>query len=289
MILKIGLFSKLLWLDGIAFWSSDRPSRAPRFALLLTVKKGSVRTSYLSSRGRKVVTEKLNRESVTCCRRVMCCFTCRSVLVLWFCDGLSNVSCDVFFFFCESLQCSGFFAVDEAEGPDACAKIEIMRLCQMGAAVLATRLSLRLSLVALVSPVAQETLTSLLSFYDTIRQRQCVHSGTQLVNYSGRTSAYLQLGKKGPRHEFVPLSTAASTISDVLAHATDPTGLLATVRETTQKKKNNNKLLKKTEDTCNNIQFQNQTSEFWANSMARFSLLWQPCNGFFHLVTSVLH
>ena len=52
----------------------------------------------------------------------MCCFTCGSVLVLWFCDGLSNVSCDVFFFFCESLQCSGFFAVDVAEGPDACAK-----------------------------------------------------------------------------------------------------------------------------------------------------------------------
>ena len=33
----------------------------------------------------------------------------------------------------------------------------------------------------------------------------------------------LQLGKKGPRHEFVPRSTAASTVSDVLAHAADPT------------------------------------------------------------------
>ena len=65
----------------------------------------------------------------------------------------------------------------------------------------------QLTFVALVSPVAQETLTSLLSFYDTIRQRQCVHSGTQLVIYSGRTLAYLQPGKKGPRHEFVPVSS----------------------------------------------------------------------------------
>ena len=37
-------------------------------------------------------------------------------------------------FFCESLQCSGFFVVDEAEGLASCASVDRMRLCQMGAA-----------------------------------------------------------------------------------------------------------------------------------------------------------
>ena len=56
-------------------------------------------------------------------------------------------------FFCESLQCFGFFVVDEAEGPASCAKVDRMRLCQMGAAaVLATKLSLRLSLSSIQLP-----------------------------------------------------------------------------------------------------------------------------------------
>ena len=147
-------FSKLLWLDGIAFWSSDRAGRAPGLpSFWLWRRRGSVRTLYLTSVGRKVVIERLHRKSVKCCRRwVMCCFTCRSVLVLWFCDRSSYVTCDVSFFD-ESLQCPAYFAVDAAEGPDACAKVEIMRLCQMGAdAVLATKLSLRLSLSSVLLP-----------------------------------------------------------------------------------------------------------------------------------------
>ena len=39
----------------------------------------------------------------------------------------------------------------------------------------------------------------------TITKRQCVHSCTQLVNYSGRTWAYQQLGKKGPQHDHTHL------------------------------------------------------------------------------------
>ena len=54
---------------------------------------------------------------------------------------------------------------------------------------------------------------------------QCVHSCTQLVN-SGRTWAYLQLGKNWPQHIFVWRSTAASTVSVALAHAADLTGQL---------------------------------------------------------------
>ena len=50
-------------------------------------------------------------------------------------------------FFTSHFSAPGFFAVDEAEGPDTCAEVERLRLCQMGAAaVLATKLSLRLSL-----------------------------------------------------------------------------------------------------------------------------------------------
>ena len=70
------------------------------------------------------------------------------------CDFLKDircVSCDVFF--CGSLQCFGFFVVDEAEGPDACAKVDLMRLCQVGAAaVLPTKLSLRFSLSSVQLP-----------------------------------------------------------------------------------------------------------------------------------------
>ena len=62
------------------------------------------------------------------------------------------MSCDVFFFF-ESVQCFGFFVVDEAEGPASYAKVERMRLCQMGAAaVLAPKLSLRVSLSSIQLP-----------------------------------------------------------------------------------------------------------------------------------------
>ena len=61
------------------------------------------------------------------------------------------MSCDVLFF--ESVQCFGFFVVDEAEGPASCAKVERMRLCQMGApAVLAPKLSLRVSLSSIQLP-----------------------------------------------------------------------------------------------------------------------------------------
>ena len=57
------------------------------------------------------------------------------------------------FFFSASLQCFGFFVVDEAEGPDSCAKVDRMRLCRVGAAaVLATKLSLRLSLSSIQLP-----------------------------------------------------------------------------------------------------------------------------------------
>ena len=56
------------------------------------------------------------------------------------------------------------------------------------------------------------------------KKRQCVHSCTQLVTYTGRTQAYLHLGTKGPQHfNSVPRSTAASTLSDVLVHAADLT------------------------------------------------------------------
>ena len=54
----------------------------------------------------------------------------------------------------------------------------------------------------------------------------------------------------GPRHEFVPWSAAASAVSDVLAHAADPTGLVGTVRKTIRKTTTTNQLLKETEDTC---------------------------------------
>ena len=37
-------------------------------------------------------------------------------------------------------------------------------------------------------------------------------------------------GKKGPQHDFVSRSTAASTNCDVQVHAADPTGLVAAVR-----------------------------------------------------------
>ena len=52
-----------------------------------------------------------------------------------------------------------------------------------------------------------------------------VNASTRLVNYSGRTYAFLQLDKKGPRRKFASRSTTASTVSDVLAHADDSTGL----------------------------------------------------------------
>ena len=68
-------------------------------------------------------------------------------------------------------------------------------------------------------------------------RRQCVHSCTQLVTYTGRTQAYLHLGTKGPQHfNSVLRSTAASTLSDVLVHAADLTGLMATVRRGSFKK-----------------------------------------------------
>ena len=52
----------------------------------------------------------------------------------------------------------------------------------------------------------------------TITKRQCVHSCTQLVNYSERTQAHLQPGKKGPQDfNFVLRSAAESTFGDVMA------------------------------------------------------------------------
>ena len=74
------------------------------------------------------------------------------------------------------------------------------------------------------------------------QQCQCVHSCTHMVNYSGRTWAYQQLGKKGPQHDFVSRSTAASTLCDEQVRA-DPTGLVAAVR-----RDNSKKLLNDTEE-----------------------------------------
>ena len=63
-------------------------------------------------------------------------------------------------------------------------------------------------------------------------KRQCVHSCTQLVTYTGRT---------WPQHfNSVLRSTAASTLSDVLVHAADLTGLMATVRRGSFKKTDHN-------------------------------------------------
>ena len=45
-------------------------------------------------------------------------------------------------------------------------------------------------------------------------------------------------------------SAASSPVSDVLAHAADPTGLVASVRETIREKTITKSLLKETEDTC---------------------------------------
>ena len=67
------------------------------------------------------------------------------------------------------------------------------------------------------------------------QQCQCIHSCTHMVNYSGRTLASQQLGKKGPQHDFASRSTAATTHCEVLA--ADPTGLVATVRGDHSKKK----------------------------------------------------
>ena len=64
-------------------------------------------------------------------------------------SAVSVVLLHVFFF--GSLQCFGFFVVDEAEGPASCARVDRMRLCQMGA-VLATKLSSRLSLSSIQLP-----------------------------------------------------------------------------------------------------------------------------------------
>ena len=72
-----------------------------------------------------------------------------------------------------------------------------------------------------------------------LKKRQCVHSCTQLVTYTGRT--YLHLGTKGPQHfNSVLRSTAASTLSDVLVHAADLTGLMATVRRGSFKRTDHN-------------------------------------------------
>ena len=66
--------------------------------------------------------------------------------------------------------------------------------------------------------------------YETIKSmRPLVHSTGQLLWTDVGLSS---TGKKGPRHEIVPRSTAARAVSDVLALAADPTGLVATDRET---------------------------------------------------------
>ena len=55
-------------------------------------------------------------------------------------------------FFRVTFQCFGFLLVDEAEGSDSCALVG--RMCQMGAtAILATKISLRLSLSSIQLPV----------------------------------------------------------------------------------------------------------------------------------------
>ena len=62
----------------------------------------------------------------------------------------------MFFFFCESLQCFGFFVVDKAEGPALCAKVDRIALVPDGCSC-GTGNQAQLTVVALVNPVAQET------------------------------------------------------------------------------------------------------------------------------------
>ena len=158
------------------------------------------------------------------------------------------------FFFCESLQCSGFFAVDEAEGTDARAKVERIGLCQMGAAApLATKLSLRLSLSSALLPRRRSPVCSPFA----IRYNN-VNASIRALNWSstldGRRPVY-NWARRG-RHTN-------------LCHSPQPRAPLATcwrVRPTQLGwwlqsgrpfVKHNNSRLKETEDICNNIQFQN--------------------------------
>ena len=71
---------------------------------------------------------------------------CTFALILYW-----MASCEVrCSFFCVT---SVLWLLDEAEGPDSCAKVDRMRLCRVGAAaVLATNLSLRLSLSSIQLP-----------------------------------------------------------------------------------------------------------------------------------------
>ena len=55
----------------------------------------------------------------------------------------------------------------------------------------------------------------------TITKRQCVHSCTQLVNFYGRSTTRQE---RAEHKQIVPRSAAASTVSNVQAHAADPTG-----------------------------------------------------------------